>query len=655
MTTLLAVVIDVAAVSLAALLVVMVMRRQSAALRHVVLTVALAGAALMPLLELTLPTLPVLEWPTAAPIVASSSSLSSVVVTTEAGSAPRFVNATATFSWVPVLLAIWCVGLIAVLGRLLRGLVHLARLESRSSVIEDGRWRELADQLSEPLALGTRVTILRSPDPALLVTYGCWRPKLMVPADADAWSDERIQMALVHELAHVRRRDAMILLLAAVVCGLHWFNPLVWLCARRLRRESECACDDAVLRRGIEPTRYAALLLSVARGDLARRRPWITAPAIAYPSTLERRIAAMLHGQRNRAPVTRLAKALTAIIAGAIVMPLAAAGIAPATETGAAVMIGSDIGLVPVQDIAIDPTAVAAPAAIAARPPATVSQSQTGATPPSREDLLRQSRERSLSLFRRMRALEDTHDAPDTSSPAATAAPAAAQDPGSITGTVLDQSGGALPGVAVQLIDPVAGLQVSRTVSDASGRFAIRDVSPGRYQITLSLAGFGTISNMVALEAGTMNARVITLPLGTLEETITVGCTQAGGTDARGRPAGFWARALEAFVPTLSAQDVASRPVRVGGNIKAPLKLKDVRPVCPTVVPAGGAMLRLIGRIGVDGLLHDVRRVESVSAGEISGELTDSALEAVRQWVFTPTLLNGQPVDVNVSIRISYR
>lgn len=82
----------------------------------------------------------------------------------------------------------------------------------------------------------------------------------------------------------------------------------------------------------------------------------------------------------------------------------------------------------------------------------------------------------------------------------------------------------------------------------------------------------------------------------------------------------------------------------------------DVRPVCPTtLVPATGATLRLSGRIGADGLMHDVRRVEMVAAGELPTELADSALEAVRQWVFTPTLLNGQPVDTNLSIRISCR
>lgn len=653
MITVLAIAIDVALVSLAALGVVTIMRQRSAALRHAVLTVALVAAAVMPLLELTLPALPLLEWPSATPVVASSSSLSSVVVTTEAGSAPLPVNGTTAFSWTTLLLATWCVGLITVLGRLLRGFMHLARLESRSSVMEDGRWRDLADRLSDSLTLRTRVTILRSPDPALLVTYGVRRPKLIVPAGADAWSEERIEMALVHELTHVRRRDAMTLLLAAVVGALHWFNPLVWLCVRRLRRESECACDDAVLRRGIEPTRYAALLLSVARGDVARRRPWITAPAIAYPSTLERRIAAMLHGQRNRAPVTRLAKALTATIAGAIVMPLAAAGIAPSTEASRAMSTGSDVSLQPVQAAGVDVTP-AAPDSAPAPPSANVWQPQT--------DAVAVARARSLGLFRRMRSpvrsAENANAIREPSAPPAVPAPvvAAAQEVGSIAGTAIDQSGGALPGVAVQLVDPSSGVEVRRTASDSSGRFLFRDVVPGRYLMTLSIAGFGTVSNVVGLEAGTTNARVITLPLGTLEETITVGCTQAGAPDAAGRAAGFWARALEAFMPTLSAQDAGPRPVRVGGNIKAPLKLKDVRPVCPsTLVPTSGAMLRLIGRIGVDGLLHDVRRVETVSAGEVSGELTDSALEAVRQWVFTPTLLNGQPVDVNLSIRISYQ
>ena len=189
-----------------------------------------------------------------------------------------------------------------------------------------------------------------------------------MPVDAETWSDEHLRMVLTHELVHVRRHDPATMVLVELVCALHWFNPLVWLCAARVRREGECACDDAVLRSGTDATRYATLLLNVARLTAARHRAWVTAPAIAHPSTLEGRIAAMLNRQRNRAPVTRLAKALVAIIAGAIVIPLAAAGIAPSTSPDpvAAVERG-DVSLAPVQTVRGEPTlSDAAPATVVA-------------------------------------------------------------------------------------------------------------------------------------------------------------------------------------------------------------------------------------------------------------------------------------------------
>jgi periplasmic protein TonB len=150
------------------------------------------------------------------------------------------------------------------------------------------------------------------------------------------------------------------------------------------------------------------------------------------------------------------------------------------------------------------------------------------------------------------------------------------------------------------------------------------------------------------------------LPLGTVEETISVGCSAratvgvASGTLARlGR---VWRGGLDSFMPVLAAQEPARTPVRVGGNIQPPRKVKDVRPVCPVAaVPATGATVKLTGRIGVDGLLNDVTSVPSAPDVEPPGELTQSALEAVRQWTFTPTRLNGQVVETNITIRISYQ
>ena len=96
-------------------------------------------------------------------------------------------------------------------------------------------------------------------------------------------------------------------------------------------------------------------------------------------------------------------------------------------------------------------------------------------------------------------------------------------------------------------------------------------------------------------------------------------------------------------------------PVRVGGNIQMLRKVKDVRPVCPQgLVPATGATVSLAGRIGRDGFMYDVMPV-GPSDSQPSVELIDAARSAVGQWVFSPTLLNGQPVEANINIRVSYR
>jgi TonB-like protein len=102
----------------------------------------------------------------------------------------------------------------------------------------------------------------------------------------------------------------------------------------------------------------------------------------------------------------------------------------------------------------------------------------------------------------------------------------------------------------------------------------------------------------------------------------------------------------------LSAQGTPAAPVRVGGNLRPPTKTRDVRPVCPASVPETDTVVRLTGRIGMDGTVIDLALAPGT---ELPVELTSSALDAVRQWTFTPTLLNGQPVAVDISVTITFR
>ena len=100
----------------------------------------------------------------------------------------------------------------------------------------------------------------------LLATWGLFRPRILAPAGAAAWSED----------ADSRGRRAT----SSRTCGgttgpcrsrrtscaaIYWFQPLMWMACRQLRRESEHACDDAVLGTGVAPDAYAGHLLQIAR------------------------------------------------------------------------------------------------------------------------------------------------------------------------------------------------------------------------------------------------------------------------------------------------------------------------------------------------------------------------------------------------------
>ena len=91
-------------------------------------------------------------------------------------------------------------------------------------------------------------------------------------------------------------------------------------------------------------------------------------------------------------------------------------------------------------------------------------------------------------------------------------------------------------------------------------------------------------------------------------------------------------------------------PVRVGGEIRPPRKVTDVAPVYPPIARAAHVegIVILEAVIGEDGAVGDVRVLRSISL------LDSAAVDAVRQWRFTPTLLNGQPVPVVMTVTVAF-
>ena len=102
------------------------------------------------------------------------------------------------------------------------------------------------------------------------ITWGWLKPTILLPATASDWSPNRLRPIVQHELAHIARADWPLLLLADLTASLYWFHPLVWVMRRRIRVESEKACDDSVLRFGTTPGAYAELLLEIARSMVGK-------------------------------------------------------------------------------------------------------------------------------------------------------------------------------------------------------------------------------------------------------------------------------------------------------------------------------------------------------------------------------------------------
>lgn len=165
--------------------------------------------------------------------------------------------------------------------------------------------------------------LLVGPAGSVPMVWGILRPCLLLPPDAVDWSDAKLRAVLLHELAHLQRGDPAALLVAQTAQALHWFNPLAWLTVRRLRADQERACDDAVLQQGVRPSEYAQHLLDFSQNYRLAPGLGHCALAMARPSPVERRLAAILDPRIRREASSRSTVIGALLIAGLIALPLA--------------------------------------------------------------------------------------------------------------------------------------------------------------------------------------------------------------------------------------------------------------------------------------------------------------------------------------------
>lgn len=202
--------------------------------------------------------------------------------------------------WALPIAWVWLAGLGFVLVRWAVNSLRLVGLRRRARDLQDQTWARGLSATARLLAIARPVRLLESADVTVPITCGSWRPLILLPESAQLWSPERRHLVLMHELGHIVRWDCLTQTIAEGICAVAWFNPLAWLAARRMRLEREFACDDLVLRSGQKPSDYASHLVDLAEGVRCGSGLVPGAIAMAAPSQLEARIAAIVSASTVR-------------------------------------------------------------------------------------------------------------------------------------------------------------------------------------------------------------------------------------------------------------------------------------------------------------------------------------------------------------------
>jgi beta-lactamase regulating signal transducer with metallopeptidase domain len=188
---------------------------------------------------------------------------------------------------------IWLGGFALLSFRLAGQLAAADRVRRRATRIHDAAAAGALARAREAIGCARDVPILLSLDVDVPLALGVMRPAIIVPASSSEWSADEWYLVLLHEVAHVTRRDLLMRSIGMAASMMHWFNPLVLWTRNGLERDAELAADDVVLRAGVASSRYAEVLLAMA--ERARWHP-APEPALTFsrPSGLELRLAQIL-------------------------------------------------------------------------------------------------------------------------------------------------------------------------------------------------------------------------------------------------------------------------------------------------------------------------------------------------------------------------
>ncbi len=634
----------------AAWLVTLLLRRRSAAARHLVWTGAAAAIVALPLLAIALPAMHVPVFLT--PI--HTATLFQTTVTASGAGAPALPAAVAKNAgpavpaswrpdWMLYALVAWAAGAALGLLQMLLAAAAVARVRYRSVPFGDAN---LCRSLARSLGIRHAVDVLESGPGTMPMTFGLLRSAVLMPADAGQWSEERRQVVLLHELAHVRRADPASHLLARTALALNWWNPLAWTAWREFLKERERATDDLVLQAGARPSDYAGHLLDVARTMVNTPALGWAAIAMARPSQLEGRLLAILDPAVNRNSPRRATAGLAALLAVAIAVPLAAVQSQDSVTQSVAPDVDATIRAAISQKN--HQMLENAAAAFENLRQFDTAQKLLESAVAIRGDVSgQQSAEYGIGLLK-LGELEQRRNNDKS-----------AEDFFQRAAQIL----GNRPEASKALLYLGTSAFIRKDYETAVGYFQqVEAIDPSQTaNATMWIALVRERQkNFQEAEALFQNALALQDPKSHDAATTMVLYAQLLRQQGRLDEATTWDEKASAVQkpapraprPALAQMATGSGVYRVGGGVTAPKLLYKTEPEYSEIARAtkyqGTVTLQV--EIGPDGLAHNIQVVRSLGMG-----LDEKAIDAVSQWHFAPGTKDGQPVTVAAAIEVNFR
>jgi beta-lactamase regulating signal transducer with metallopeptidase domain len=248
----------------------------------------------------------------------------SVATEPSVGGTFRTSMLTLPISWAMALVGIWAAVAFALLTRVAAGLWRVAELRRSCVAVDVSTVDPSVSALIKEFG-SRKVELCTSPRLQVPTAIGFFRPAVVLPEwTLREFSADELKSVVLHELAHLERRDDWTNLLQKVVRAVFFFHPAVWWVENRMTLEREMACDEQVLARMGNARTYAQCLVSMAEKSFMRRTLALAQAAVSRVRHTSLRVAQILSvGQVSSRAGTKRgwlpATGLVAVVAAGIV------------------------------------------------------------------------------------------------------------------------------------------------------------------------------------------------------------------------------------------------------------------------------------------------------------------------------------------------